>query len=187
MADVRPQYIEEAVGANHPTKADVINRAWNVEHDEDGTHKKYYVKVSDVKAQGVDGGTFTQGAWRTRDINVEDSDDAGICSIAANQITLEAGTYICSISCPAYFVDYHKAQLYNISDASQTLLGTAEFTSAVDVVTRSYIVGQFTIAAQKIFEIQHWCTLTKANQGFGVRANVAGSEIYTLAEFWKMG
>lgn len=38
MADIRPQYNEEAVGANHPTKADVINRAYNVEHDEDGTH-----------------------------------------------------------------------------------------------------------------------------------------------------
>ena len=38
MADLRPQYNEEAVGANHPTKEDVINRAWNVEHEEDGTH-----------------------------------------------------------------------------------------------------------------------------------------------------
>ena len=39
MADLRPQYNEEAVGANHPTKDDVINRAWDVEHEEDGTHK----------------------------------------------------------------------------------------------------------------------------------------------------
>lgn len=39
MADLRPQYTEEAVGANHPTKADTINRAYNVEHDVDGTHK----------------------------------------------------------------------------------------------------------------------------------------------------
>lgn len=38
MADLRPQYTDEAVGANHPTKTDVINRAYNVEHDEDGTH-----------------------------------------------------------------------------------------------------------------------------------------------------
>ena len=38
MADIRPQYGEEAVGANHPTKADVINRAFNVEHSSDGIH-----------------------------------------------------------------------------------------------------------------------------------------------------
>lgn len=39
MADLRPQYSEEAIGANHPTKADIINRAYNVEHEEDGTHE----------------------------------------------------------------------------------------------------------------------------------------------------
>ena len=52
-----------------------------------------YVKVSDVKAYDVAGGTFTQDAWRTRDINTEDSDPSNICSIGSNQITLEAGTY----------------------------------------------------------------------------------------------
>ena len=56
-----------------------------------------YVKVSDVKAYNAYGGTFTQGAWRTRDINTEDSDASSICSINSNQITLAAGTYICSI------------------------------------------------------------------------------------------
>jgi len=39
MADLRPQYNEEVVGANHPTKTDVTSRAWDVEHDIDGTHK----------------------------------------------------------------------------------------------------------------------------------------------------
>jgi hypothetical protein len=39
MADLRPQWNEEGIGANHPTMPDVINRAWNVEHNEDGTHK----------------------------------------------------------------------------------------------------------------------------------------------------
>ena len=38
MADLRPQFNEEVVAANHPTKADVTNRAWDIEHAEDGTH-----------------------------------------------------------------------------------------------------------------------------------------------------
>jgi len=45
MDDLRPQWNEEAVGANHPTKDDVINRAWNVEHEMDGTHKVLYTSV----------------------------------------------------------------------------------------------------------------------------------------------
>ena len=38
MDDLRAQYDEEAVGANHPTKADVINRLVMIEHNMDGTH-----------------------------------------------------------------------------------------------------------------------------------------------------
>ena len=39
MNDLRAQWTEEAVGANDPEKADVINRLTLVEHNIDGTHK----------------------------------------------------------------------------------------------------------------------------------------------------
>jgi len=48
MADLRPQYTEEAVGHGHPTKADVINRAYDVEHGEDGTHN--YASAAEILA-----------------------------------------------------------------------------------------------------------------------------------------
>jgi len=60
MADLRPQYSEEAVGANHPTKTDIINRAYNVEHNEDGTHGT--ITPTNVTSAGpISGttGTFT--------------------------------------------------------------------------------------------------------------------------------
>jgi hypothetical protein len=38
MADLRIQYSEEMVGANHPTKADTLSRSFLVEHNPDGTH-----------------------------------------------------------------------------------------------------------------------------------------------------
>lgn len=40
-----------------------------------------YVKVSDVKSNNTNGGTFTQDAWQTRDINTEDNDTGNHCSI----------------------------------------------------------------------------------------------------------
>lgn len=43
MADLRPQHDEEVVAANHPTKADVTNRAWNIEHEENGMHKATFL------------------------------------------------------------------------------------------------------------------------------------------------
>lgn len=62
MADLRPQHNEAAVGANHPTKTDVINRAYNVEHDEDGTHKDINAdSVTSAGAVSGTSGTFTSG------------------------------------------------------------------------------------------------------------------------------
>ncbi|MBI3024385.1 MAG: hypothetical protein HYY66_01670 [Candidatus Tectomicrobia bacterium] len=69
MADQRAQYTEEAVGAGHPTKADVINRLALVEHNTDGTHKAdatlakaaaYTVAAADKgKLIRATGGTWT--------------------------------------------------------------------------------------------------------------------------------
>jgi len=36
-----------------------------------------YILIRDVKASGAHGGTFTSGAWRTRDLTEETSDDGG--------------------------------------------------------------------------------------------------------------
>lgn len=142
-----------------------------------------YVFVRDKKATTVDGGTFTQGAWQTRDINEEVADTGNQASIAANQITLAAGTYRCQISAPAYQITRHQTRLQNITDAATELLGTSEYTGPDDQ-NRSFIIGRFTIASTKVFEIQHRCQATQITFGFGVAADWT-DEIYTLAEFWK--
>jgi len=144
-----------------------------------------YVKVSDVKAYNVNGGTFTLGAWRTRDINTEDSDASGICSISSNQITLEAGTYICNIVVPFYDTDNTLARLYNITDSEETLLGQTGY--GVAVISNQTIFGKFTIAVQTTFEIQHYSIATKADIGFGAYSAVSGIDsVYTIAEFWRV-
>ena len=147
-----------------------------------------YAKLSDTKAANTNGGTFTASAWRTRDLNTEDSDADGIVSISSNQFTLQAGTYRIYASAPAYAVDRHKAKLRNTSDSSDTIIGTTEFvgTAAGTPQTRSIVNGQFTIASAKTFEIQHYCTTTCTTNGFGVAANVGVSEVYTVVEIWKV-
>lgn len=144
-----------------------------------------YCCVRDQKAQSVHGGTFTSGAWRTRDINDEQADPQGICSIASNQITLAPGTYRCAIHCPAMHVSGHQARLYNITDTAVILLGTSGYAfSTDDDNIPSWIYGRFTLAAQKTLEIQHRSIGTRSNYGFGYAANLA-DELYTIAEFWR--
>lgn len=147
-----------------------------------------YVKLSETQAANTQGGTFTAGSFATRTLNTEDSDSDSICTLSGNQFTLQAGTYRIRATAPAFAVASHKAKLRNITDSSDTLIGTSEFTSTVTqvVTTPSTVAGQFTIAGAKVFEIQHRCETTKATNGYGVASNLGGSEVYTVVEIWKV-
>lgn len=141
-----------------------------------------YILLKDEKASGTNGGTFDTGAWRTRDINTEEIDTGNNCSIASNQITLAAGTYECLIKCPAVSVFEHTTRLYNITDSSVGLEGSVD-----SAHSNSFIIGRFIIAAQKTFEIQHYCHTSIGNIGFGKALAIAGvNEVYTIAEFRKV-
>jgi hypothetical protein len=146
-----------------------------------------YACIVDQKTANTAGGGFTSGAWRTRDLNTEQADPDGIVSISSNQFTLQAGTYRIRATAPGAFVAQHKTRLRNITDTTTTLVGSSEYAdnSANGDQTISVIVGRFTIAAQKTFEIQHQCTSTKATNGLGVAVNFAEVEIYTIVEIIK--
>lgn len=148
--------------------------------------RRNYVKVSDVKAAGADGGTFTAGDWRTRTLNTKDNDAGSLCSLSSNQITLSAGTYRCKISALAFGVNNHQARLYNVTGSALVVLGTVEFSSSnAYAATRSIIVGQFTIAAGQALEVQHYAESTRSNTGFSSGIDW-GNNVYTVAEFWKL-
>lgn len=150
-----------------------------------GTYGYPYILVSDQKTQNTNGGTFTSGAWRTRDINTEDADTGNNCSVSSNQITLAAGTYQIRASCPAFACGLHQTRLQNITDSTTILTGTGEYCSTTSGGgSRSFLTGRFTLAAQKTLEIQHLCQTTRATNGLGV-ANNFTTEVYTIAEFWK--
>ncbi|GAJ24027.1 unnamed protein product [marine sediment metagenome] len=98
---------------------------------------------------------------------------------------MSPGTYRCLISAPAYHVHNHTIRLQNVSDATTLLVGTAEMTwSDGYVQTRSLLAGRFTLAAEKTLEIQHRCSVTTSNTGFGMATGYQDN-IYTLAEFWR--
>jgi hypothetical protein len=150
-----------------------------------------YVKIMDRQTAGTDGGTFTTGAWRTRTLNVIDSDLAGIASLASNQITLPAGTYRCSISPPAYSVNSHVARLQNIT-SSTTLLSsqTARAPATGGLMTSALITGKIILPVASVLEVQHSCETTGTTSGFGLNAGTRTNpapafDIYTVAEFWK--
>lgn len=147
-----------------------------------------YVNIQDQKAQNTAGGNFTSGSFQTRTLNTTQSDSAGLVTLASNQITLPPGTYRVAIRCPAVSVNWHQARLQNMTDSTTTLTGSVSYANsgATYACTDSWISGRFTITGAKVFEVQHRANTTRNVDGFGIQANF-GTEVYTVAEFWKEG
>ena len=144
-----------------------------------------YIKLVDSKAATTEGGTFTKDVWQKRTV-AQESDIGGHVAVSSSVIVLDAGTYQCRISCPAFFVDEHQTRLRNTTAGSTVLVGTSETAGNTNnTTTRSFITGIFTIAASQNLEIQHYSETTRATDGFGRASGNAEVEIYTIAEFWK--
>lgn len=144
-----------------------------------------YLRICDEKAASTNGGTFTAGAWQTRTLNTISSQVDVKASLNANQTLLEAGVYLCRITCPAYNVGRHKARLRNMTDGADLLIGTSEYSGGAAGQTASIITGRIDLSSQKVLEIQHRCETSGATDGFGVSSNFSVTEVYTVAEFWR--
>jgi len=144
-----------------------------------------YAVIYDQKGGSNDGGTFTQGDWRTRDLNTEISDADGIVSISSNQFTLGAGSYLIRWSAPAYDVSRHIARLYDITADALVARGSAESANTTSAHTnRSHGAARVTITADNVYEIQHRCSSTKADSGFGIASDF-NNNVYTIVEIYK--
>jgi hypothetical protein len=150
-----------------------------------------YIKIIDRKAAGTDGGAFTSGADRTRDLNRIDVDTAGIATLASNQFTIPAGTYEYTIRAPAHSVGRNSAWLYNITDAVEVDRGQNFFASTTgNAGAAAIITGQMVLQGTKTFEVRHRCETTNGTNGFGVSINSGFTvpfEYYTTVELHKVG
>ena len=115
-----------------------------------------------------DGGTFVQGAWRTRDLNTTLQGQSW-ASLNNDQITLAAGTYLISGRAPGYAVQSHLAKFAHISGSGGAdILGTDEYGSSTHFVSNhSFFENVLTLLGSNVFEVQHWCASTNTGNGFG--------------------
>lgn len=143
-----------------------------------------YVLITDEKAQNTDGGTFTSGAWRTRDLNSEKSDTNNLASVASNQVTLAAGTWLFRCFAPAYTVGLHALRLQNITAGTTLITGISNYNNAL-AISMAYLIGRATLAIQSVLELQHQCGVTVSTNGFGVAANFQ-AETYAVFEAWRI-
>ena len=147
-----------------------------------------YAIIEDQKSNDTHAGTFTQDAWRTRDLNTENFDPSNIVTISSNQFTLGAATYYIEWSAPAREVRFHQTRLYNITDSAVVRYGSSEYAmvGSDSHQTRSFGKTRVTITGSTAFEIQHYCSDTKNDSGFGVGSDLGGStEHFTMVEIYR--
>lgn len=135
--------------------------------------------IGHVLSAGTSGGSIVAGSWVTRPINTEISDASGIVSISSNQFTLAAGTYEIEADSPIYAGGNHQSRLFNVTDATVTQAGSAEFSpsSSPFAQTSSKIKTVVTIAGTKVFRIEH---RVGVNSQFGVAPSSAFGQSVTF-------
>jgi hypothetical protein len=148
--------------------------------------------VRDEKASGTGGGSFTAGAWRTRTLNTVKTNEISGASLSSNRITLPAGTYFIQAMALSERTRKHVLKLYNITDSADTIVGLGAYSEdangsggTLDVEIPAHVTGQFTIASEKVFELQHRCTISSTT-GFGVAASFGVVEVYADVLIWKL-
>jgi len=144
--------------------------------------------IEDQKANNTPGGTSVTDVWTQRNLNTVLLNSISGASLASNRITLPAGTYFVEASAPAFESQRHKLKLYNYSDSTDILIGSSQhtYTTTNYIVTRSFVKGVFTLAAQKVVELRHRVAVGSAAQGFGVESNFGVIEVYSQIEIRKI-
>jgi len=142
-----------------------------------------YAVFADEKTSGTNGGTATNGAWRTRDLNTTRVNGITSASLASNQITLPAGTYQIQAFAPSIESSSSQTRFYNITDSSVAILGTSNYMASAGGITT--LGGSVVITGTKVFELQHRVGVTVASNGFGL-ATSWGTESYSYVIIAKV-
>jgi len=167
--------------------------------------------IVDRKNSGTNGGTFSNGAWRARDLNatIFEADDMNIGGANGNYPDsflifsqgLNTTDYFIRWACPAFDVGVHQTRAVMLahtgsSGEGEVILGYGSNShSHTSYPNTTYSVGwarlQYGGSATREVQIQHRCTTSKTTTGFGIDnsfASEAGGttkEIYTTVEIWK--
>ena len=145
-----------------------------------------YALIVDKKNADTDGGTFTSGAWRTRDLNTILVNEDSICAGTSgnDSFTLIAGTYLIKWSAPAYEVQHHTTKLHDETADAIIAKGTPAYDQSGYSMGRSWGSHVVTITSNNDYKIKHKCSTTRNTDGLGLGANLQ-DEYYTIVEVWR--
>lgn len=135
-------------------------------------------RIWEQQPVGTNAGTFTAGAWQVRNLNRISTSDPSI-SLSGNQFTIGPGKYDILIAAPGYRVGNHQARLQNVTDGVTATYGASVFSSSsISTVSISVMGMPLVLLKPTTFQLEHQCTITEANDGFGIAAGIGAAEVY---------
>ena len=144
--------------------------------------------VRDEKSAGTNGGSGSTSFTKVT-LNTVMTNEISGASISSDVITLPSGTYYIIANVIGNYCGMLKSKLRNTSDSTDTLIGStvkppdqgSDSQGSVD----SFVIGRFTIAAQKNFELQRRVDSAYTHAG-GYAANHGVVEVYCQCQIWKV-
>jgi len=153
-----------------------------------GKFESQLLHVRDEKSSGTAAGNATGGAQMVRVLNTVKTNEITGASLSSNQITLPSGTYYIKARAPSFMTNNNKIYLYNVTDSSNTLIGSSSYCDTTyQVAGDATLFGRFTISAQKVFELKHDFNASRSGNGLGVETSLSGViEVYAEVQIWKV-
>ncbi len=150
--------------------------------DDQPSNDQYFI-ICDRKPAGTNGGTFANDVWATRDLNYVDG-SAEYVTLSSNQFILQPGRYVVTARVPACNVGGHQSRLVNATDSIYTYGTNAD--SSKDLMTTSSINAFLTLSTATTFAVEHQCTKTALNIGYGRATGFDADEIYTFISIQRI-
>jgi hypothetical protein len=146
-----------------------------------------YALLRDQRASGTNGGVATTGAYTTHVLQTESFDVGGIVSVAANQFTLQAGTYFIKGRSQHLDCDVAQIRIQNITDNTTAVTGETGYNNAGEWTGGIWLeaAGRVTIAAAKAFALQYFVSVTVGAGDLGSAASTGAVEVYASVEIWR--
>ena len=145
--------------------------------------------LRETKGQDVLGGTFTSGADRIRELNVEEHDGESFVSLDASNhyFTLPAGTYFVYFTANSFDTNSHRAKLITYNGTTVIFGQNARSGSGDSTSTHSMGWGYISPASQQSYYLAHRCQTSRSDRGFGYDVNISGeSEYYSQVTIFRI-
>lgn len=152
-----------------------------------GVHNLLHVQERTYS--GASAGTFTSGAWRTRNINTVVINNLNGSTLNTGILTLPSGRYIAEFTAAAIKVDNHSAKLHKISPLPEDLIiGTIECSSNADYTqTSSYGFGDFILDSTSELSLSHIGLTTRLDFGLGLGSSLElPYNVFVDLKIWKV-